>query len=70
MILCLPSLISKMNSRKNRLVVFLAQHLVALREVVAFLHLQPFQRLDQLGVSARPWNFDFSMPSLRAFIAS
>ena len=30
------------------LVVFLAQHLVALREVVAFLHLEPFERLDQL----------------------
>ena len=28
--------------------VFLAEHLVALREVVAFLHLQAFERLDQL----------------------
>ena len=33
--------------------VLLAQDLVALREVVAFLHLQPFQGLDQLhGVLA------------------
>src|SRR5262245_56418702 len=30
------------------LVVFLAQYLVALREVVALLHLEPFQRFDQL----------------------
>ena len=38
---------------QERLVVLLAQHLVALREVVPFLHLQPFQRLDELhGVGA------------------
>ena len=30
------------------LMVFLAQRLVALREVVAFLHLEAFERLDQL----------------------
>src|SRR5262249_21077437 len=30
------------------LVILLAQYLVALREVVTFLHLEPFQRLDQL----------------------
>ena len=33
---------------QERLVVLLAQHLVALREVVAFLHLQAFEGLDQL----------------------
>src|SRR5215470_1198588 len=32
----------------ERLMVFLAEHLVALREVVAFLHLQTFERLDEL----------------------
>src|SRR6266446_1562998 len=37
----------------ERLVILLAEHLVALREVVAFLHLQAFERLDQLhGVLA------------------
>ena len=38
---------------QERLVILLAQHLVALREVVAFLHLEPLQGLDQLhGVLA------------------
>src|SRR5258708_5983271 len=32
----------------ERLMVLLAEHLVALREVVAFLHLQAFERLDEL----------------------
>src|SRR5260221_118191 len=32
----------------ERLVVLLTQHLVALREVVTFLHLEPFERLDEL----------------------
>src|SRR4051794_26238914 len=33
---------------QERLVVVLAQQLIALREVVAFLHFEAFQRLDQL----------------------
>ena len=38
---------------QERLVVFLAQRLVALREVVALLHLEAFERLDQFhGVVA------------------
>src|SRR5262245_39557772 len=38
---------------QERLVVLLAEQLVALREVVALLHLEPFERLDQLhGVLA------------------
>ena len=44
---------SKMNSLQEGLVIFLAQRLVALREVVAGLHLEAFERLDQLhGVVA------------------
>src|SRR5262249_58559540 len=37
----------------ERLVVLLAEHLVALREVLTFLHLQTFESLDELhGVLA------------------
>ena len=56
---------------QERLMVVLAQRLVALREVVAFLHLEAFERLDQLRRCRRgPRTSTFSMPILSAFIAS
>ncbi len=51
--------------------VFLAQRLVALREIVAFLHLETFERLDQLHRCRRgSSNFDFSMAIFMALSAS
>ena len=47
--------------------VGLAQRLVALREVVAFLHFEAFKRFDQLVGVGRPLNFDISIrPSRRS----
>jgi hypothetical protein len=52
------------------LMVVLAERLVALGEVVPFLISSPSRASISFGVSSRPWNPDFSMAILRAFVAS
>jgi len=55
---------------QERLMIFLPDRLVALREVVAFLTSMPSRASIRFIVSSRPRNFDFCMPSFRKFIAS
>ena len=50
--------------------VLLAQRLVALREVVAFLHLETFERLDQLRRVGAALELRFLDAELKAFMAS
>src|SRR6185503_1377311 len=46
LVLAAPDLADEL--AQEGLMIFLAERLVALREVVALLHLQPFERFDQL----------------------
>src|SRR5215469_6663952 len=51
------------------LVILLAQHLVALREVVAFFHFESLERLDQLHLVFAPAELRFLQPDLKEIMA-